>query len=255
MKVFIHVNTFAGINPFVYSNHIACFLHTRKVMPELEMILFTPHRSSIDRMRNQGAIHAMQLECDYLWFLDDDVLIPPDTLVKLIANKQDICAATVVIRGMPFNLMAFQHVTPEEAAKGKSGYYNEVVKKGELEGKPVQSVDGVGFSCCLIDIDVIKAMEPPYFITGPQHTEDTFFCNKAQSTLEPTPKISVDTSIRCGHLMGAEPIEYDTIPLFTEFYKKINGMNGIAPERFNRDEEYIRRTLNSLPGVEVKNEA
>lgn len=248
MRILIHVNTFAPVNQFVYASHINFFTDAVKNIPDLKLFSFTSHRSSIDRMRNLAAVQALKLECDYLMFLDDDVLVPPDTLRRLIACKKDIVAGMVVIRGLPFNLMSFQHVTTEEAAAGKSGFKNNIVDIAKETGNPVVDVDGVGFSCCLIHMDVIKAMEPPYFITGPTYTEDAFFCNKAQRLLTPTPTIAIDTSISCGHLMPAEPIQYETIEAFTKFYNEIAKIRGtdITPERIERNLDYLERTLKNL---------
>lgn len=249
IRILVHVNTFAPVNSFVYSNHVEMFTHTTRQEPNIRLILFTPHRSSIDRMRTEAALMAIKLDCKFLLFIDDDVLVPRDVIMRLIKAEKDIMAGLVVIRGVPFNLMAFQDCTPEEAAAGKSGFMNDIVDKAKATNEPIQAVDGVGFSCCMINVDLIKAMEPPYFITGPTHTEDTFFCKKAQTIFgKDQVSIAVDTRIRCGHMMTPEPIEYDTIPLFAAFYDGLRKLQGYAPGsvEWTRSYQFLSHTLKGL---------
>jgi len=40
--------------------------------------------------RNYIATQAVKKSCDYLFFIDDDMIFPPDTLDKLLAHKKDI---------------------------------------------------------------------------------------------------------------------------------------------------------------------
>lgn len=233
MRVFVLVNALQGVNSFVYNNHIEFFVYSAKNIPNLEFRFWVPHRMSIDHARNQAAIYAKQTECDYLMFIDDDVMIPRDTLVKLLAADKDIVAGLVIIRGYPFNVMAFKW-----NGEKSLGYYNDLPKEPDGSLTKLIECDAVGFSCCLIKIDVLKAIEPPYFLTMKYQTEDVYFCLKV-SELEPKPSIYMDTTVKCGHFLNAETIEYDTRQKFKDFYSFAYEE---IPDK-GRDEQYIKDCL------------
>jgi hypothetical protein len=156
-------------------------------------------------------------------FLDDDVLIPPDALIKLLDNPADISAGLVIIRGYPFNVMAFKEKKVAEGEQPSLGYYNDLPKKedGSLEERVL--CDAIGFSCALIKCDLLKKLPTPYFLTGANTTEDVYFCLKVQewatqNSIEPRPEIILRTDIECGHLLNAEPIQWKTREKFQKFY-------------------------------------
>lgn len=248
MKILILVNTLQAVNSFIYANHIEFFVKSVKKDPSIEFLFFTPHRMSIDAARNTAAKMALEAESDYLMFIDDDVLLPGDTLDRLLKADKDIVAGLVIIRGMPFNNMAFKFESP-----GRLIYYNDLpLAEPCLEGhinydikcdscritnlQSLVKVDAVGFSCCLIKTDVLKAMEPPYFITGVNHTEDIYFCLKTLE-LTPNPEIFLNTEVQCGHLLNAEPIEWKTRKKMQEFYELA------STKPFVRDMAHIEKCL------------
>src|SRR5439155_21234412 len=159
MKTLILVNTLQNINQFIYSNHIEFFTKTRKLYPKDDFFFFTPPRMSIDRARNQAAKMALESECDNLLFIDDDVLVPQDCFKKLIETEGDIISGLVIIRGWPFNVMAFK-----ETGDGQLDFFNDLPKDSNNKLKELVSnedkLGAVGFSCCLIKVDLLKSMNP-----------------------------------------------------------------------------------------------
>lgn len=259
IKILVLVNTLQTVPSFIYANHIDFFVYTAKHMPEIEFIFFTPHRMSIDNARNQAAVYAMRYQCDYLFFLDDDVMVPTNTLELLLASEKDVVAGLVIIRGMPFNVMAFKFA---DALEQRLDYYNklplvEPCKEGHSEYEVKCSAcrseeshlqelvlcDAVGFSCCLIKTDIFQALQPPFFVTGPNHTEDVYFCMKMRHNLLPIPEIYMNTLVRCGHLLNPEPIEFATRKKMFDFYKDEWDRMNASP---GRDESHLKRCLYAL---------
>jgi hypothetical protein len=231
MKITVLVNTLSSISPFIYPNHVHFFVQATKKFPGIQWNFFTPPRMSIDTARNNAAKLALESDSDYLMFIDDDVLVPATALEKLIAADKDIVAGLVVIRGYPFNNMAFKFIGPEALT-----FYNDLPLEKECANahtkydlscescrasklQTLVKVGAVGFSCCLIKTDVLKAMEPPFFITGVNHTEDVYFCLKTLE-LTPNPEIYLHTDVPCGHLLNPEPIEWGSRHKMQEFYKE-----------------------------------
>lgn len=251
MLITVLVNVLRNIDAAVYNNHIAFFVNTAKNRPSIQYDFYTPPRMSIDRARNEAAKLALVNEADYLMFIDDDVLIPRDTLIKLIDADKDVIAGQVVIRGHPFNNMAFKYTSPISLA-----YYNDLPlstpclnghEKYDIECDscrltPLQElvqVGAVGFSCCLIKTSVLKKIEPPYFVTGPNHTEDIYFCCKLADH-SPETSIWLHTGVECGHMLSPEPVEWRSRKKMQEFYAPY------VETPYMRDTNHIKHNLARL---------
>ncbi len=258
LKTLVLVNTLNAVSSFIYSNHIAFWCWNKVHLPDMEFEFFTPPRMSIDMARNMAAKIALEKECDYLLFIDDDVLIPAYTLPVLISANADITAALVIIRGYPFHVMAFKHEDKELP------FFDElptvIINDREVLKDPVTQEDGlaaVGFSCCLIRTALLRKMRTPYFITGPRNTEDVYFCLRARDTINtlrlnddsiPPLSINLVTSIQCGHFLHPEPIEYRTIDIFKQLYEELDPNLKANSERpqDQRDIDYIKRNLGTI---------
>jgi hypothetical protein len=197
-KIAIGINSLVTTTHPAYSNHIQFFYRLGRSYPDVDVMLVNPPRMSIDRMRNMASELAMREECDYLLFIDDDVLLPVDGLKKLIALDADIAAGDVIIRGYPFDHMLFRYT--DKAKKS--------LKPLKTLPKPLGPipVDAVGFSFCLIKVSLLKRVGIPHFITGPTNTEDIYFCLKAKIQV-PDAVIKADTTVTCGHILWNEVID------------------------------------------------
>jgi hypothetical protein len=255
MKTVILVNTLTLVEQIIYSNHIHFFCQTVKDFPKDQFVVFTPIRSSIDRARNEAAKMALMLEADYLMFIDDDVLLPINycnhIFKELVDANKDIIAGSVRIRGYPFNRMAFKYKEDESTDKKQVlDFYND---KHDPE-HPVVDVDALGFSTCLIKVDVLKPMDPPFFITSPNGTEDVYFCIRAQKELNPKPSIALHTGIMCSHLLDKEAIDDNTVERWKTFVEADNIKDPIKMTE-GRNENYIEANLKHLEQTqEVKEE-
>lgn len=206
MKIMVGVNTLTQMDQLAYTNHCQFWYHLGKDFPNDTFCFSNPRRASIDRMRNQTVKVALENDFDYVLFIDDDVLIPPDTLRRLLDCKADIAAGWTIIRGYPYNNMFFKF-----DVDGKDViYYNDFV----LNEQGLINCDAVGFSCVLLNCKLLKKVPPPYFVTGMFNTEDVYFCIKAKKYV-PEVTIVVDPNVKTAHILGSEVIE----PANREAYK------------------------------------
>jgi len=162
-----------------------------------------------------AAQQAIESESQYLLFLDDDVLVQPDGLHRLIQSNADIASGKVVIRGYPFDWMVFKY--EKRAGTPRKGLYSQA----ELPEFGDVPVDAVGFSFTLIRVDLLKAITPPYFVTGMNNTEDIYFCVKARQVNKKT-KIVVNCDVPCGHILWPEVMAPHNRTAYKEYYEKIN---------------------------------
>ena len=139
--------------------------------------------------RNRAVAGAIERECEYVFFLDYDVLPPADALTRLIARD------TPMVGGLYFT-----KAKPPWPLVLTGGHSTMDWTPGDL----VQ-VDATGMGCMLLRVDLLEKLEPPWFDTGASltdegrewHTEDTYFFKRVREELGLSPY--VDTGISCVH--------------------------------------------------------
>jgi hypothetical protein len=181
----------------------------------------------VEEAREIIARKAIECQAKYLWFIDDDTIPPPNTantLMNVLNNNPDIAAiggvyvtksdppTPVVFRGM--GLGAFWHW-----------------KKGEIF-----EVTGIGAGCLMINCEIFKKLEPPYFpwyksessdplIPSLSVSEDISFCNKVR---EAGYKVFAHGGVICDHFDVTTGKTYqmpeDSYPMREEFLIDSNGI-------------------------------
>lgn len=244
MKVLIGINNLNFISQLSYTSHwrLAYNLGRACEVHKIDFGLANPRRMSIDRMRNECAKIALEGEFDYLWFLDDDVLVEPDSFPRLKSRDKDIIAGVTHIRGYPFYPMIFNFTDP--AYKSNSYVYDYKIKADEIG---LLKCDAVGFSCCLIKTSLLKKIQPPFFATGAGMTEDVFFCLRAKEQLGDAFECFVDTHVHTGHILGEDFIEPSSVELWKKFEEE--RFPGLKEEhektkgRVDMNAEYITKSM------------
>lgn len=182
------------------------------------------HAQSPARNRNIGIQQLLNKPEDFthIFFVDDDVILPQDTLKKLVAHDKDIVSGAYLMRAYPHQFIAF------DSHNGKGGarhLYPELGVNGLVE------VANMGLGCCLIRREVFEKMLPDCSIQGndchdfvrlgelvTDHWCDDFgFFKRAQ---EHGFKLFMDLSVKCGHMCtmtvypdykdGRHLVRYDT---------------------------------------------
>ncbi|MBI4210610.1 MAG: glycosyltransferase family 2 protein [Candidatus Diapherotrites archaeon] len=123
--------------------------------------------------RNICARAAIKNGSDYLFFLDADILAPPDTIERLVARDKDIISGPYHLKSIPYRPLAYMK-------SGKEGEYNMCT---DIEEEKLYEVDGVGGGCLLIKRHALEKVGDPYFsfaLNGKNIGEDLYFCSKAQ---------------------------------------------------------------------------
>lgn len=215
MKVMVGINNLMWINQFAYANHIQFFYNLGKRLPKWQFMFCNPTRMSIDNMRNFCGEQAIEQKCDYLLFIDDDVLVPVETLARLVSHNKDVVAGVTHIRGYPFHPMAFDFSKAQKTRYGHHFVDNYFDRARRAKNGGLIRVDAVGFSCCLIKTSLLKRYRKhfekqgqpkfPFFLTLPNMTEDVFFCQQVHQTF-PKVKIWLDTKVQTEHILGVDTI-------------------------------------------------
>lgn len=149
-------------------------------------------KKPVDEARNQIVEMAKQADAKYLLFMDDDNLLPPFTIPRLLNLKAKVASGVYYTK--------FQPPTPVILKKNYPGGYDKWTYGDVIE------VDYIGLGCALIDMSIFDEIEKPYFkynkgsidpFKGEPHIgEDVYFCDKVTSKGH---KIVVDTYVQAGH--------------------------------------------------------
>jgi GT2 family glycosyltransferase len=187
-------------------------------------------RQRVDKARNYMVNEALKGGFDYLFFVDDDNPIPPDTLEKLLEDDKDIVSAPILGRVANKDgkhpLCAFY--SKEATADGKSLKLYYPIEKFREEG-PLHKVDAVGTGCLLIKRKVLEELikihkdglfefgdikfKKKITVDGQEYdrrtmSEDAEFSERAVNAGF---GIWVDDRIRPYHLTGMGAVQYGNI--------------------------------------------
>lgn len=149
--------SYGGLIPSIT---VQSLLQLHKPYPCAFMIV---ERQRIDRARNAILLEALKNNVDYLFFVDDDNPIPPDTLEKFIQDDKDIVSAPILGRNKDKEgehpLCAFYKKEVKADGKKINLYYpiEKFKDKGHLH-----KVDATGTGCLLIKKRVIQKLFAKY---------------------------------------------------------------------------------------------
>lgn len=247
MKVLVGCNVLTQIDSAAYLSHCQMWFRMgRQFNKDDKFIYYCPRRTSIDNMRNFAVKLALEQECDYLFFIDDDMMLHEDTFKSLYEANKDVVMAHTFIRGYPYPPMCFKDPNPDPKAILTSlphfkEYKNYIDENGLFE------VDAIGCACVLIKCDLLKKIDPPHFVTLPNMTEDVFFCMRVKNTLgRDKVSIFVDTKVPTEHLLEKEVICERTRDILIERFEKEYGKSATNIESGDRGDTYLRYVEESL---------
>lgn len=154
----------------------------------------------IHAARNKAIWEAVNQKATHLMFIDADIDFPADGIERLLMRQKDIVGGLYFGRIEPFPVAKVKH-------QKVNGLANPVV----LPPTDLQEVLAVGTGFMLINMNVFKKIDPPFFfhaepvefgldpVPFPQNElgEDVAFCLKARSAGF---KVYLDSSVELGHI-------------------------------------------------------
>jgi len=132
---------------------------------------------------NRNWIAAQAINCDYLFFVDDDMIFPPDTLDRLLAHNKDIVGGV--------------YMTKYEVQSPVVEYLDDK--------RPAELFEcgAIGTGCLLIKTDVFRKVPQIWFNYiwndngSVKMSHDWYFCRKAR---EHGYKIWADPALSVHHI-------------------------------------------------------
>ena len=184
---------------------------TRPFLDALSALELPPAVSDADRLvwngnavavqREMIARDAVQRGADLLAMIDDDIVAPPDALVKLIAALE--ADPDAALAGALY--YSRDSARPMAVARWSSGDTTTAAIPAYADGK-VAVVDGVGFGCIVVRVAALRALTLPYFAAHfyvdpfsrsvRQCDEDYLLCERLRNAGR---RVLLHAGVRCGH--------------------------------------------------------
>ena len=206
-KVFIGIPCFRDVSGETLEDYMRLAYYVGR-RSEHEYVLGIKTKTEQFRARNMMVEGAIQANCDYLFFMDDDHVIDwevtagpnpryglIDTLVGHMENNPEmgVCGVLYFQRG--------GECKPVLMKEGKDGGYYWM-RDDEIHHE-LQEVAIQGGGCFLVRVSVFDKIEGPWFEPETTHGTDIQICQKVR---EAGFKVFSDTSISIGHVMSARKV-------------------------------------------------
>lgn len=129
----------------------------------------------ISENRNHITEEALRLGADWVLYLDDDHVLKPDTLRRLLNADKDVISAHYIRRLPPFWPVIMDSELPNGTFTWKQLHPGE---------RGIIKAAAVGAGCLLVKRKVLEALEPPYWTLGQIHPaswgDDLHFCSRVR---------------------------------------------------------------------------
>ncbi len=146
-----------GVATAEYARRADWYDYFNQLEKPLGTVMTFVHGQSPARNRNLVVDMAMANDCSHVLFVDDDVVMKPDALKKLLAHDKDIVSGLYLMRNYPHQPIAFDNALSD--GRCLHSWLHDG-KKGLIP------VVAAGLGCLLIKIEVFKKIEKPYIRLG-----------------------------------------------------------------------------------------
>ena len=154
------------------------------------------HGYRVDQVRNLMAHYVISRGYDSILFVDSDIVLPKNTLVRLLEAKKDIVSGV-------YRQRFLDRVAVEAQKYKQGGPAMERMAVEDIQGEGLLEAAACGFGCVLISRKALETIGYPQFEYHPtidfakSVSEDTDFCIKAKKK---GLAIWLDPTIKCGHI-------------------------------------------------------
>lgn len=204
------------IDCIAHDNRLDVYMDYARLEARSNFKFFTGNvgRCGVNYAREMMSDEAIHQGMDYLFMIDDDMLLPKRCFERLFETMKkegaDMAAPICTQRLAPYYPVMYKHVITEK--NGIKHVNNQFIE--EYEPNSVVKVDGFGFGVVLISVPFLKKMKEfmpdGMFFSNRNVGEDIWFCMMARAKMDA--KIIVDTSIKVGHLCHPKmATEYDYV--------------------------------------------
>jgi hypothetical protein len=137
----------------VHSQFAYCLAQLIKTTSEvgIDTYLFFDSSTILLNQREKLIENAKNIKCDYVLWLDSDMMFPSTTALRLLAHNKDIVACNYMKRSKPLKTVAYTDLRNWDS-------WLPLEPKDDLI-----KVEGVGMGCMLMKTEIFGSLQKPYF--------------------------------------------------------------------------------------------
>lgn len=161
----------------------------------------------VQRARNDIALYAINTGYDKIFTVDADVIVPDNALLLLSQGCSDVVVGAYPNRYDSRMGYSTCYLKTESRRMCDN---NNILSMEKIESLPEGRVElnGSGMGCALIDVEMLKQLEYPYYLweeklrtdkTRWECSEDMYFCHKVTKAGY---TVKLDTRVICQHKMS-----------------------------------------------------
>lgn len=128
----------------------------------LDVYTFYDSSTILLNQRNNLVKMALELQADYVLWLDSDMVFPSSTLTRLLSHKKDIIGCNYMRRSLPLKTVTYTDI------RNWDSWVPLDTEQDLIE------VDGTGMGCLLMKTEVFNRIEKPYFKFTYQSVSDDY---------------------------------------------------------------------------------
>ena len=154
-----------------HARHIEFFeMLTKLELPAGSKVRFYPGFFAHDN-RNAGTRDALADGAEWVCYVDDDQLLAPDAVLRLLAKDVDVVTCNLLAKAKPFSPYMFEDID--------GGLYP--VALSEPPDRLIE-VDACGLGGVVVRRAVLESVGDPWFaVTDALKTDDLVFCARAKA--------------------------------------------------------------------------
>ena len=188
MKVYLAIPTYGiGIDTEIYRNHLLLCASSHGLIRSVgitqnELV----HLARNKLVKEVLSDDFVDKENDYIFWLDQDIIVAPGALAQLLSHNKDIVSGLYFQKAPPFYPLIMKKKDESTLCSNNLLEYPAGLNK----------VDDIGFGCVLTKVSVFSKIPDPWFEWTKESGEDIDFCRKARSH---GIDIWYDSCVTCGH--------------------------------------------------------
>lgn len=182
--------------PVYFVNSLIALYMTTKEEGNIDIKIRIFGAAEIQQMRNYCVKHAIENGYDYIFMLDEDMMYPKDSIIKLIKHDKDFVVGSATQRMSPF--------LPTQYKEYKDNNFKHPSNRVFVSKKKQKlvKVGGTGVVGALIKTSIFSKLKAPYFKLEYKENgfnvlgSDIYFCEQLNKAKIP---MYLDTTVNYEH--------------------------------------------------------
>jgi len=208
-----------------YNTHVSSAYFAGCECKKYRLVPLLIYRHEIARARNRAVMTAIKGGFTHIAFVDDDTHLEETTIGKLLARMDEFnaCSAGYYIRGYPFHPMVFRWID-EKKTQMKLPDPFDYERLIDDDGVMRDKVAALGCGVTMFRVADFRRVPFPWFLTGPNHTEDVYWFHKAHQYSKKPYKVGMDFNIVAGHQCEPLVVNHRNVKILREAYGTMAGL-------------------------------